>query len=1494
MWPAVLVCFVLALAVTGPVWLTDRSFGGDWWLHIRLIQQQAEAWQALGHPTRFTSLEPVGALTPLPMMFGATWYALGGLLANLGLGAIGAYVLLHILVVWSSIFGMWWLSRIIGVSGPWAFVPGLALVSSAYYLGDVLGRGGFGEFSATQTLPLLFASLAEVVWSGRLRARAAAAIVTGSCIALGTHNISTLWTTTLGVIALAAILVRYPPVFMRVTGRVRLLTFSCVLFGALLPSWSLIPLISQMNNLAANDGSFSFEASRYFGNPFVWLSPIRWIPAEHVTFWQGEIAKLGLPFEGATSLFVQVPVLLLLWSIFVLAKRRCATKVQVDERFVQALLVPTLIIVMLLMFPVVWHALPDVYLMTQYSFRLISYLNILIAIFLAIALSVASKTSIRSQRMSGLGITLVALLSIGLAQMFYQSWTTVNFTAHQGVNYDVSRQMVEGNPFLANEWYDQRGPRANDGEIVDATDVQVAPSAFRQENLTLWRMSTQTPVGTIVKTPVVAPMDFVKFDGAEIVGRTSDGFVVVKTASPTVVANLVRTPWVVIGNVLSGLSLLGALSVLIFATVIDRRRKYENVPTFANAQPYAFSKRVVTTCTLIALVALALASWMPALTFGSSASLLLAQNAQPVSYVSASGMPKEFNFSLPCAAANNSLNPGDSRLIFSSAPLSLPRLEVNSQSGYVSMGIAGHQETWIGSRIATEASGCRIDVRVEGSPLKYALRAGSADAPWTLSSNIQDGLPKWPPIDPLFANPLTGMPAPATLSVSIVERTSAMTPGSLRAALLLFAAAIGIWHLGRLYADRLRSPLSMRGPRISRADVLVFVSLASALIFVPASFDDGWVLTTVRGYEQLGFFSNYFSFPSTIQPQGAWWNTIQGSYLNGADGLPAGLLRFSAFLFSCLTWVFLRRVFLEGGKGTDGRARKSTLALVSTFYVCGAIAWLVTLRPEALVGLLTIAAIYLVASYRLTGSHFYAAAALVMGGSAVAAHQSGFATLAVSLGLLNTQWSPDVRSIGRTGLTNAAKILAAPALITGFLVLLPGSIGQLVDGSYAFQQSDEYQKVLVETARWTELLSMENSGQNGLRRLMPMLALLVTILGLVLSGRLRGRSRLIVRLCALPWLGLLLTSSKWSWHFGVVFASSAVILGLIWPSLLEYAQERRWVWPTSLCLLGLLAVNASQTSPDWTQGFDAKFPMKYPFPFLSPSSIVIWILLLSFIAILMARRPERDRSHFAVAAPIAVMALTLASVLSPVVADASRPYSWINQQWSSLVGRSCGLAEQQVAVDVVPLQRGLADPSFAARQVTQLAIWPTTPANLDIYTQQNAGLSGTDWYRVPRGSALQGWFRSASANVQIRIQFSQGGERDQIDVVRTNTGAWLVWTAKVPAGAEWVRVEWEGSPSGVAVTQPVEIRSTAAAKDIVARNVWNNPQSYLQAPCFQPVNISSGTIPELDLSVGLPQWGGSSWSRLNAPVELACPGRSDQLAANVCLYGFKAELIQKK
>ncbi len=187
-----------------PVLFTRRTFGHDWTLHLWLLRQQQLNIQSMWHPGLFVSVHTLGVFYPVFAFVGSGLYTMGALLAIvLGDRPILAYRLLYLLGFVLAYGGMTWLSVQLGLRKWRAQMPGLVLVTGAYYLTDLAGRGDLGEFIALSSIPLLLAAGRSIVTAPRLRARDILAAVFATFILTGSHNITLAW----GSVFVAALLV---------------------------------------------------------------------------------------------------------------------------------------------------------------------------------------------------------------------------------------------------------------------------------------------------------------------------------------------------------------------------------------------------------------------------------------------------------------------------------------------------------------------------------------------------------------------------------------------------------------------------------------------------------------------------------------------------------------------------------------------------------------------------------------------------------------------------------------------------------------------------------------------------------------------------------------------------------------------------------------------------------------------------------------------------------------------------------------------------------------------------------------------------------------------------------------------------------------------------------------------------------------------------------------------------------------------------------------
>lgn len=127
---------------------SPRSYGGDFWLHLWLINQQAESWRDSLLPSTLISFSPVGTLNTLPMFSGGLTYAIAGALVASGLSINGSVVLMVAALYGVTIWESQLTARSYGLSGLSVTAVSLVPAAFAWPIGDGFGRGGFSSFCA--------------------------------------------------------------------------------------------------------------------------------------------------------------------------------------------------------------------------------------------------------------------------------------------------------------------------------------------------------------------------------------------------------------------------------------------------------------------------------------------------------------------------------------------------------------------------------------------------------------------------------------------------------------------------------------------------------------------------------------------------------------------------------------------------------------------------------------------------------------------------------------------------------------------------------------------------------------------------------------------------------------------------------------------------------------------------------------------------------------------------------------------------------------------------------------------------------------------------------------------------------------------------------------------------------------------------------------------------------------------------------------------------
>jgi hypothetical protein len=414
--PAVTLGFALLVyaALLAPMVTAGCGLSSDWSTHLYYVCRQQASLRELLHPSHFLHNETYGAFYPYFAFYGGTLYAWVAVLA-LAVGPTNAFLMSWAAGMAIAYSGWTWLSRLLGVRGACAYLPGVIAITSSYYLSDAYGRGFWGEFMATSAIPMVVASVAALVRepdaptampspkrARRLRTRLA--LFASVVLLTGSHSLTLLWGTTF-VAGLTAIgLVAMPPATRWPALRNLCSAIPWAALGVGLNAWFLAPLAAW--GRATHIASYSPHGMGSNGQE---------LTSWRVVFDPGR--------SDPSTAGYQLSIYALAWALLAaLALWRGAT---LRERF-GALAVWTafgavLSLIMTGGGRLLWACLPRLYRSIQFEYRLHTYATCCVVLLVILGLRGSASSSRRNLWRAGLGLAVVAQSALAMKQL-RQPW----------------------------------------------------------------------------------------------------------------------------------------------------------------------------------------------------------------------------------------------------------------------------------------------------------------------------------------------------------------------------------------------------------------------------------------------------------------------------------------------------------------------------------------------------------------------------------------------------------------------------------------------------------------------------------------------------------------------------------------------------------------------------------------------------------------------------------------------------------------------------------------------------------------------------------------------------------------------------------------------------------------------------------------------------------------------------------------------------------------
>ncbi|HTZ62853.1 MAG TPA: hypothetical protein VMB51_01985 [Solirubrobacteraceae bacterium] len=567
------------LLVAGPLLFTDSGFVLDFTNHLWLVWVAGKALSQTGHPSYFLNATPLGVFYPWFAFYGGTLYTITGALSQLlGGHPIPAYVAVTTLAIAGAYGGMLWLGRQLGLERWLSHAPALVVVTSAYYVSNLYGRGAWTEFMATSAIPLMAASALHLTRTRPWRPWPVVAFLSSTIVFTGSHNVTLLLGTTVGAVTLAILWIALGAPTGLPFRRLAMVA-GLGLASLLVSAWYLVPDLSYATFVKAHletglgEGGYAvyktfLQPILSFDAPAVLFDPLRTTPAA----------------GGVPGLFVQVPDWFLVWALaagaLLLGRgARPEESAALSRRLRRVWVgVAALIAILLLMLTSAsfWKSIPSPYNLIQFPFRLNSYVFYTVAALVLVS-ALAMQRALgeprlrrRARSLRG-GLVVVCAISVGLC--VWQTWVPNTLYSN---SYRRRGEALASASTAPRSWYDEGSYNDLQAPVVAAKgELIIPPSYVHGDRFAAW---VNLPPGRApIQTDIAGGAYLVHISGGLTrIGRNQAGFAVVRRSRPAgnpvhVVIETTHSATIALGWVISVLACVTLAGVIAFTAVRSRR-----------------------------------------------------------------------------------------------------------------------------------------------------------------------------------------------------------------------------------------------------------------------------------------------------------------------------------------------------------------------------------------------------------------------------------------------------------------------------------------------------------------------------------------------------------------------------------------------------------------------------------------------------------------------------------------------------------------------------------------------------------------------------------------------------------------------------------------------------------------------------------------------------------------------------------------------------------
>ncbi len=563
----VLIAAIVIGVLAGPVLFTNRPFMVDLTNDLWMGSVMSHSLVHGVPPTFFLNTNVTGTngvFNPVFAFYGGSLFALLGVLTIVfGGSVLVAFQVMVVLALSAAYGGSFWISRQCGLRGRLPHFPAITLVSAAYYLTDLYGRSDIPEFIALSMIPLVLASATYLVRAKSWTPGPIFLLAISVVVFTGSHNITLLWGTVIGTVVLVVLALVLRPGSLPIK---RLCTVAgLAILATMVNGWYLLPdVFFSSTTLAAAQAGIIVT---FFDQVGLLFNPLRQVPSQ----------------SRSPALYVQAPVWFLAWSfacgIWIWFKRSLTAL----RRPWTAVAVVFVALAVLIIDTALWRFVPTKLDVIQFPYRLNGYLLMLAAALVLVSLLAVqeeARTMQRSAFVSVIVVSLVGVTAMSVALAVWQEWVPRPCPTDGGCGINRSAGLTSIH-VLPPTWVP-----ANLYTNTTAPIVQVRPNRSFDFSPDLvdahgdsFVATVDPPGGTLpFVTNIIGGPQLVSIGGGvERVGRSHDGFVVVRRVKPGVgpIRVSIQTSdgtVVILGKWLSVVGVIGMAVVLSVQALRNRSR----------------------------------------------------------------------------------------------------------------------------------------------------------------------------------------------------------------------------------------------------------------------------------------------------------------------------------------------------------------------------------------------------------------------------------------------------------------------------------------------------------------------------------------------------------------------------------------------------------------------------------------------------------------------------------------------------------------------------------------------------------------------------------------------------------------------------------------------------------------------------------------------------------------------------------------------------------